>query len=156
MGSEMCIRDSYTVELLHDIGKLVLHHTYGNCLNRVFQGFETEDLSLNQAETALFVFDHALVGGEMLKEWGFQEEIYIPVRCQYTPEKTGPLRKMSDDLQIANWAAGAIGYNDGRNTWALDMENLFTDIDDITLPRGIVEAQEGMEQAKQALSAGSN
>ena len=92
----------------------------------------------------------------MLKEWGFPEEIYIPVRYQYTPEKTGPLRKMSDDLQIANWAAGVIGCNDGRDTWALDMENLFTDIDEIALPRGIIEAQEGMEQAKQALSAGSN
>ena len=63
---------------------------------------------------------------------------------------------MSDDLQIANWAAGVIEYNDGRDTWALDVEKLFTDIDEITLPRGIVEAQEGMEQAKQALSAGSN
>ena len=63
---------------------------------------------------------------------------------------------MSDDLRIANWAAGAIGYNDGRDTWALDMENLITDIDEITLSRGTVEAQEGMEQAKQVLSAGSN
>ena len=120
---------SCTLGLLHDIGKLVLHHAYGECHNRVFQGVETEDLSLNQAETALFGFDHALVGGEMLKEWGFPEEIYIPVRYQNTPEKTGPLRKMSDDLQIANRAAGVIGCNDGRDTWTLDMENLFTDID---------------------------
>jgi len=144
----------YTLELLHDIGKLVLHHAYGECYNRVFQGVETENLSLNQAETALFGFDHALVGGEMLKEWGFPEEIYTPVRYQYTPEKAGPLRKMSDALQIANWAAGVIGCNDGRDTSALNMENLSTDIDKITLQRGVIEAQERMQQAK--LSAGSN
>jgi len=63
---------------------------------------------------------------------------------------------MSDALQIANWAAGVIGCNDGRDTWALDMENLTTDIDEIALHRGIIEAQERMQQAKQALSVGSN
>ena len=146
----------YTLGLLHDIGKLVLHHAYGECYNRVFQGVETENLSLNQAETALFGFDHALVGGEMLKEWGFPEEIYVPVRYRYTPENAGQFRKMSDALQIANWAAGVIGCNVGRDTWALDMENLTTDIDEIALHRGIIEAQERMQQAKQALSAGSN
>ena len=146
----------YTLGLLHDIGKLVLHHAYGECYNRVFKGVETENVPLNQAETALFGFDHALVGGEMLKEWGFPEEIYIPVRYQYAPEKAGSLRKMSDALQVANWAAGVIGCNDGRDTWALNMENLSIDIEEIALQRGIIEAQERMQQTKQALSAGTN
>lgn len=146
----------YTLGLLHDIGKLVLHHAYGECYERVFKGVETENLSLNQAETALFGFDHARVGGEMLKEWGFPEEIYIPVRYQHAPEKAGPWRKMSDALQIANWAAGVIGCNDGRDTWALSMENLSTEIDEISLQRGIIEAQERMQQARQALASGSN
>ena len=91
----------------------------------------------------------------MLRQWGFPEEIYIPVRYQYSPEKAGDLRKMADALQIANWAAGVIGCNDGRDTWALDMDNLSTDIDETSLQRGIIEAQERMQQAKQAL-AGSN
>lgn len=146
----------YTLGLLHDIGKLVLHHAYGECYDRVFKGVETENLSLNQAETALFGFDHALVGGEILKEWGFPEEIYIPVRYQYAPEKAGSLRKMSDALQIANWAAGVIGCNDGRDTWALNMENLSTEIDETSLQIAIIEAQERMQQARHALAAGPN
>ncbi len=145
----------YTLGLLHDIGKLVLHHAYGECYDRIFKGVETENLSLNQAETALFGFDHALVGGEILKEWGFPEEIYIPVRYQYSPEKAGALRKMSDALQIANWAAGVIGCNDGRDTWALTIESLSTEID-ATLHAAIIEAQERIQQARQALLDGPN
>jgi len=63
---------------------------------------------------------------------------------------------MSDALQIANWAAGVIGCNDGRDTWALNMENLSTEIDETSLQIAIIEAQERMQQARHALAAGPN
>ena len=86
-----------------------------------------------------------------LEGWGFPEEVFIPIRYQYQPNKTGEFKALAGALQVANWVAGMTGCNDGRDTWALDMDNNAFPIDEEALERAILEAQDRIEKAKLAL-----
>jgi putative nucleotidyltransferase with HDIG domain len=146
----------YTLGLLHDIGKLALHHACGEVYADIFKQIETEKVSINRAESIKLGFDHAQAGAQMLEEWDFPEEVFIPIRYQYEPREAGEFKTLAAALQVANWAAGVIGCNDGRDTWALDMDNSVFPIDEETLERAILEAQDRVEKAKLALVNGPN
>ena len=92
----------------------------------------------------------------MLEEWDFPEEVFIPIRYQYEPNKTGEFKALAGALQVVNWAAGMTGYNDGRDTWALDMDKNAFPIDEEALERAILEARDQIEKAKLALVNGPN
>ena len=92
----------------------------------------------------------------MLKEWDFPKEVFIPIRYQYEPNKTGEFKALAGAPQAVNWAAGMTGCNDGRDTWALDMDNNAFPIDEEALERAILEAQDRIEKAKLALVNGPN
>lgn len=146
----------YTLGLLHDIGKLALHHACGEVYSDIFRDIELEKVSINRAESRKLGFDHAQAGAQMLEEWNFPKEVFLPIRYQYAPDEAGEFRELAGALQVANWAAGVIGCNDGRDTWALDIESDAFPIDEPTLERALLEAQEKVEKAKLALAAGSN
>ncbi len=146
----------YTLGLLHDIGKLALHHACGETYTEIFKEVEAEKVSVNQAESRTLGFDHAQVGAKMLEKWDFPEEVFLPIRYQYNPLEANEYKELAGALQVANWAAGVIGCNDGRDTWALDMAGDAFQIDEVTLEQAIIEGQERVEKAKQALSSGLN
>lgn len=82
----------------------------------IFNQIETEKVSINRAESTRLVFDYPQAGAQMLEEWDFPEEVFIPIRYQYQPNKTGEFKSLAGALQVANWAAGIIGCNDGSDT----------------------------------------
>ncbi len=146
----------YTLGLLHDIGKLALHHACGEAYADIFREIETEKISINSAETRRLGFDHAQAGSQMLEQWNFPAEVFLPIRYQYTPNEAGEFKELAGALQVANWAAGVIGCNDGRDTWALDMASDAFSIEKDTLERALLEGQERVEKAKLALPNGQN
>lgn len=146
----------YTLGLLHDIGKLALHHACGEVYTEIFKEVEREKVSVNTAETRVLGFDHAQVGAHMLEEWNFPREVFLPIRYQYAPQDAEEYKELAGALQVANWAAGVIGCNDGRDTWALDMASNAFAIDATTLEQAVLEGQERVEKAKTALTTGPN
>lgn len=147
----------YTLGLLHDIGKLGLHLGCGERYVEIFKKIETERLPIDKAESETIGFDHAIAGSKMLEEWSFPEEVFIPIRYQYTPQEAPEShRKLAGALHVANWAAAVIGCNDGRDSWALEMvENAF-EIDQDALEIAILNAREQLEKACKALVVGAN
>lgn len=146
----------YTLGLLHDIGKLALHHACGEAYTDIFREIELEKVSISKAETRKLGFDHAQAGSQMLEEWKFPKEVFIPIRYQYAPNEAGEFKELAGALQVANWAAGVIGCNDGRDTWALDMTSDAFSIGEATLERALLEGQDRFEKAKLALANGLN
>src|SRR5690606_1358043 len=145
----------YTLGLLHDVGKLLLHHGCGERYVEVFAAVESERISIEKAEIKTLGFDHALAGARMLAEWSFPEEIYSPVRFQYHPTQApAAFRSLAGALHVANWGAATIGCNDGRDAWALDMVDDAFAIDQSKLENAIINARERLEKAKRALVAG--
>ncbi len=147
----------YTLGLLHDIGKLGMHLGCGEQYVDIFKKVETERLSLDKAESQTLGFDHALAGSKMLEGWSFPEEVYIPIRYQYTPmEAPEEHRKLAGALHVANWGAAVIGCNDGRDSWALDMIEGAFEIDQSQLEIAILNARELLEKARRTLNVGAN
>ncbi len=146
----------YTLGLLHDIGKLALHHSCGEVYADIFKEIEVSKVATNRAESLNLGFDHAQVGAKMLEEWNFPREVFLPIRHQYEPKEAGEFAMLAGALQVANWAAGVIGCNDGRDTWALDMANNDFPIDEPTLEKVLLEGQDRVARAKLALVATTN
>lgn len=147
----------YTLGLLHDIGKLGLHLGLGERYVDVFKKVETERVSIDRAEDAVFGFDHAIAGSKMLEQWGFPEEVYAPIRYQYHPvEAPEKFRQLAGALHVANWGAAIIGCNDGRDSWALEMVDGAFSIDQSELELAVLNARELLEKAKKALTVGAN
>lgn len=132
---------TYTLGLLHDIGKLALHHGCGEHYANVFRKVEEDQVAINVAEIDTFGFDHAEVGAKILETWGFPKEVYLPIRYQYDPSAAGEFTELAGALQIANWAASAIGCNDGRDTWAQDIDPGFFHIEESKLEQALLEGR---------------
>jgi putative nucleotidyltransferase with HDIG domain len=146
----------YTLGLLHDIGKLALHHRCGPSYVDVFRKVETERVALNIAEADTLGFDHAEAGAKMLENWGFPKEVYIPIRYQYDPSQAGAYRELAGALQVANWASSVIGCNDGRDSWALEMNPDVFQIEESKLESALLEGRLRLELAVKALEPGVN
>lgn len=146
----------YTLGMLHDIGKLLMHLGCGESYVDIFKKVETERLSLDKAEDEKLGFDHARAGATMLEEWNFPEEITVPIRYQYNPDEAPSHKELAGALHVANWAAAVIGSNEGRDSWAIEMKQSSFEIDDQTLQLAILEAREKLEKARNAINAGTN
>ena len=71
--------------LLHDIGKLVITNKMVNESREVIKRVEEKKISDFDAELAILGFDHAEVGGELLKEWNMPESLCESVMYHHRP-----------------------------------------------------------------------
>lgn len=141
----------YTLGLLHDIGKLMIHLGAGEKYVDVFKTVETERMSICKAEEKSLGFDHAFAGAKVLEDWGFPEEVCIPIQYQYSPNDAPKFKELTGALHIANWASSVMGCNEGRDAWAIDMDNSAFQINEATIELAIIEAQERLAKAKAAI-----
>lgn len=112
---------TYTVGLLHDIGKTaideVFHHQYSTVLSTI----STQQITLQKAEQQVFGFDHAQVGAALLKSWDFPEEIVEPIEFQFDPEHASKFRKEACMLHLSRWVCASIGGAPGTHAWAFEL-----------------------------------
>lgn len=94
IASDNCEHEGlpYTLGLLHDLGKLALHHGCGERYVDIFRKVETDRMAINAAESETLGFDHAEAGSKMLEDWGFPEEVYSPIRYQYRHSRGGRIQ----------------------------------------------------------------
>lgn len=75
----------FVAGLLHDIGKLVITNKMVNESREVIKCTEQKKIFDFEAEQAVLGFDHAEVGGELLKEWNMPESLCNSVRYHHLP-----------------------------------------------------------------------
>ncbi len=94
--------EAFTAGLLHDAGKIVLDPYLKNkqkALERV--AGPTPDSYTPAAETQLFGFDHAQIGGALFEAWNFQPLLFEAVATHHDPEKS-PRGALACVVNIAN------------------------------------------------------
>ncbi len=74
--------------LLHDIGKLVLHHAYQSYPSQVHLPGSTPEEHMHQERRELGV-DHALVGGVLARRWGLPSVVASAIERHHSPDAVG-------------------------------------------------------------------
>lgn len=75
----------FVAGLLHDIGKLVITNKMVNESREVIKRVEKKKIHDFEAEQAILGFDHAEVGGVLLKEWNMPESLCHSVMYHHRP-----------------------------------------------------------------------
>lgn len=85
---------AYVGALLHDIGKVVLNRTIGRELAQPLHQALGETGELIQAEQRTLGFDHAYVGGLVIRRWGLPELLAEAIAGHHAPPETGFLAQL--------------------------------------------------------------
>lgn len=83
--------------LLHDIGSLLLYLQLPEEMTQVLHQYRADGVDLIKAEKKVMGYDHAEVGGALLKKWNLPPLICGAVRYHQMPEKA------ADSEQAAAW-----------------------------------------------------
>jgi diguanylate cyclase (GGDEF)-like protein len=107
--------DVFVTALLMDIGVIVMYKCRPDDYMKVIDEKMTSNLSTNEAERAIFTFDHADVGSEILKKWGIPDNIYLPIAYHHNnggcPKK---IKRHMEILMLASMSSSV--YHSNKST----------------------------------------
>jgi len=94
--------------LLHDIGSLLLYLQLPEQMTQAIKLHQSEHMPLWQAEKEIMGFDHAQVGGDLLKKWSLPPILCQSVRYHLYPENAPESYK--DGAQLVHLAWQIVRY----------------------------------------------
>ncbi|MDQ8202440.1 HDOD domain-containing protein [Pelagicoccus sp. SDUM812003] len=100
---------AYTIGLLHGIGMVFIERELMQREKRVvFQNALPEDVAIASEEMEIFGLNHAKAGASVMRQWGFSDEIVVPVYCQFEPSEAGNYERMACLISFAKRMIGTI------------------------------------------------
>lgn len=88
--------------LLHDIGKLVMYITLPDPSRQVVEISGEPQVDSNHVEEAIFGFNHAVLGAELLRQWKLPESLVEPVACHHEPTAAKLYAQETAIVHLAN------------------------------------------------------
>lgn len=101
---------AFTAGLLHDIGKVRFVQTVGNDYAKLVQEARGGLQPLHTLEAAKWGIDHAVIAGQLLKNWGFPLTMRDAVLLHHAVMGASPNLEFAAIINIANYLAGSIGF----------------------------------------------
>ena len=95
----------FVAGLLHDIGHLVLFQKYPELEKNVLVNAILKDKETYDEESNVFGFDHAYLGGELLKDWDLPASLVEPVKFHHQPGLAEEHKLETAIVHIANIVA---------------------------------------------------
>ena len=101
---------AYTAGLLCDIGKLALAHSCARHYPAIRARCGGAHVSWEQAEKEILGYDHAEVGGRLLREWRFPDELVAAAAFQVNPQSApAPAMSLLAHVHAAKYLATTLG-----------------------------------------------
>lgn len=91
--------------LLHDVGHLVMYMKIPEWARDAMLLAARKGIDIEAAERDIIGFDHARLGGELLKAWGLPDTLLEPVRYHHSPLDAPNYQRESAVVHIANLIA---------------------------------------------------
>lgn len=110
--------------LMHDIGRLVMFITIPELATEALDEAERSSELLYRTERQVLGFDHADVGGALLRQWKLPVHTVSAVACHHSPATDGGLHTDTAIVHVADLVANAmrIGSSGERYVPALDID----------------------------------
>ena len=77
--------EGFVAGLLQNLGILILARAYPELYHQVEQALEEEGAERCQSERAIIGADHAFIGSEVARSWGFPRNLVEPILSHHTP-----------------------------------------------------------------------
>jgi putative nucleotidyltransferase with HDIG domain len=110
---------AFTAALLHDIGKLVLGAFLEGCQPSVLEHTGPSGLSFLEAEKTVLGVEHAEIGGRVLEEWDFPENLVNAVRHHHNPAQARPHEQLAAYVHLGDIIAHCLGQAQGFDSFAV-------------------------------------
>lgn len=98
--------------LLHDIGQLIMADKLPEMARETHLRARDSGMHLHHLERAVIGFDHAEVGGELLRQWHLPEQVWEAVKCHHSPGEAHHSLLGAAVLHIAGVVAGVANLAD--------------------------------------------
>jgi putative nucleotidyltransferase with HDIG domain len=108
----------FTAAVLHDVGKIVLSASMGDCYEKFIQALE-DGASLIDAEEKNFGCNHAEVGARLLERWHLPAHLAAAVRQHHQPLAAGEYQRLTACVHLGNSIAYVMGYGYGDPAFAI-------------------------------------
>jgi putative nucleotidyltransferase with HDIG domain len=122
----------FTAALLHDIGKLVLGSFLEDCQQSVLRQTGPSGLSFLEAEKTVLGVEHAEIGGRVLEEWDFPENLVGAVRHHHNPAQARPHEQLAAYVHLGDLIAHCLGQAQGFDSFAVRTQSDALEILEIT------------------------
>jgi putative nucleotidyltransferase with HDIG domain len=110
---------AFTAALLHDIGKLVLGGFLEGCQQTLLKETGPSGHSFLEAEKAILGVNHAEIGGRVLAQWNFPDDLVSAVWHHHDPAKARPHEQLAAYVHLGDIIAHCLGLAQGFESFAL-------------------------------------
>lgn len=116
------VESAFVSGLLHDIGQLILFKDLGEEMRQCIELANRTNKPLDEVERNIFGFDHALLGGLLLKEWKLPPLLVETTQHHHSPSRSTTFPVEAAYVHIANFITTMmnLGSNGARTIPKLD------------------------------------
>lgn len=101
---------AYTTGLVHELGKLAVAHACGSFLPLIRASQQEDKSTWEQAEKKVLGYEHAEVGGRLLRSWHFPEMMIIAAEYQHHPaDAPAPALPLLAHVHAGRYLAASMG-----------------------------------------------
>lgn len=127
----------FVAGLLHDIGHLLIYQKIPELAREALLRATHQGEVLHVAEQAVMGFDHAAIGGELLRVWNLPKHLEEAVAFHHAPEKALQFPVDAALIHLANIIATAVRFGNSGNHHVAPLQSSAWDI--IGLSANVIE-----------------
>ena len=136
---------AFTATLLHDVGKVILTEPLEATFGELWRNPEANQRSVLDKEKKLLSVQHAEVGAQLLKRWGFSPGIVSAVWFHHSPSGAASHQRLASCIYLGNLVAHLMGNGFGHHALGFDgRKEVLTilNLEPAAIPQLIMEAFE--------------